>query len=437
MKLLVLDFTPSHGDIKQVLKSREWECVWLNALDINSVCERLRSARVDMALILDSPSRSQEFLVKKLHQELGSLPIVYKSEKRIDLHELLGDLEAGFARLKQKSAVENTDTQKDKKLELDPRFFKSIDLYHVIDRMFSFFGHKLLCEDIHWIAHNELPHFLNQEIKELKLELEVDYKRSHRLKSLNENNPIEVVKWLRELPFAKVDLSHAAVFNEGTGTHLWYPLYDQGKPLGSVLLKGLEVENIEVVIDAIEDDIKMISRFLSFALQMWEAQSLAIVDDLTELHNQRYLPRVVDREMARADRIGKKFTVLFIDVDYFKKVNDSNGHWVGSHLLVELAKIFKSGIRSCDYAFRYGGDEFVLVLVDSDAAGSQIVAERLRQKIESTTFEVEGRSLNLTVSIGLACYPDHAQSRQDIIELADQAMYYGKNKSRNIVYVAS
>jgi diguanylate cyclase (GGDEF)-like protein len=186
-----------------------------------------------------------------------------------------------------------------------------------------------------------------------------------------------------------------------------------------------------------EEALQMMSRFLSFAVSMWEIQNLTLIDDLTELHNQRYLPRALDREISRAQRLGKKFTVLFMDVDYFKKVNDSRGHAVGSDLLVEISKIFKSNLRSCDYAFRYGGDEFVALLVDSDAVGSEVVAERLRQKIEGTSFLIEGQSMKLTVSIGLACFPDHAGSRQAIIALADEAMYKGKNKSRNIVYVAS
>src|SRR6185437_8993666 len=130
-------------------------------------------------------------------------------------------------------------------------------------------------------------------------------------------------------------------------------------------------------------------------------------------------------------------SLLFLDIDYFKMVNDGRGHWVGSKLLIELSKVLRLQVRSCDYCFRYGGDEFIVLLSGSTAENSKKVAERIRKAVESTTFSVEGHNMNLTVSIGLAAFPEHAQSASGLIQIADQAMYYGKKKSRNIVFVAS
>jgi diguanylate cyclase (GGDEF)-like protein len=118
-------------------------------------------------------------------------------------------------------------------------------------------------------------------------------------------------------------------------------------------------------------------------------------------------------------------------------VNDGRGHYIGSKLLVELGQLFKQQVRACDYAFRYGGDEFIILLSSSNAESSKKVAERIRKAVEERTFSVEGQNLNLTVSIGLAAYPEHGQTAASLIQLADQAMYYGKRKSRNIVFVAS
>lgn len=182
--------------------------------------------------------------------------------------------------------------------------------------------------------------------------------------------------------------------------------------------------------------IKSCSTHVEFCWQYWLSKQESFMDDLTSLYNQRYMPVVFEREIARMERLQKKFSVLFMDIDYFKQVNDTRGHWIGSRLLIEVAKIIKACTRTCDYSFRYGGDEFVIVLVDTSPENGQIVAERIRAAIEREQFLVEGHDVKLTVSIGLAAYPDHAKSTVELINLADQAMYYGKHKSRNIVFLA-
>ncbi len=146
---------------------------------------------------------------------------------------------------------------------------------------------------------------------------------------------------------------------------------------------------------------------------------------------------VLENEIYRAQREDLRFSVLFMDVDFFKSINDSRGHLIGSRLLIEVSKILKFNLRRSDYAFRYGGDEFVVVLPVTSSKGAQIAAERIREHIEKTNFVVDGVALKLTLSIGLATFPDHAKTHKDIIKMADEAMYCGKNKSRNIVFVAS
>lgn len=177
-------------------------------------------------------------------------------------------------------------------------------------------------------------------------------------------------------------------------------------------------------------------RYLSYCFQFFEANSQTLRDDLTSLFNQKCLSMVLESEIHRSNREKAKFSVLFIDIDHFKKVNDTMGHWVGSHLLVELGGLLSSSVRKSDYAFRYGGDEFVVILPATDSAGAENAAERIRAKVEGNTFCVDGATIPLTLSIGIATFPDHAQSHEEIIKMADEAMYNGKNKSRNIVLLA-
>jgi diguanylate cyclase (GGDEF)-like protein len=166
-------------------------------------------------------------------------------------------------------------------------------------------------------------------------------------------------------------------------------------------------------------------------------QAMTYKDDLTDLYNQRYLPVVLEQELSRASRSSKEFSVLFCDVDYFKTVNDTKGHMVGSRVLVELSKVLKGSIRATDFAFRYGGDEYVIVLSDANSKNAAQVAERLRQRTAGTTFDVGGNEIKITLSIGVATYPEHAKSIDANMQMADEAMYYGKHKSRNVVSVAS
>lgn len=160
-------------------------------------------------------------------------------------------------------------------------------------------------------------------------------------------------------------------------------------------------------------------------------------DDVTNLYNQKYLPVITENLIEESKANDQSFSVLFIDVDFFKKVNDTKGHMVGSGILCELGEILQKNIREDDYPFRYGGDEFLLLLSNTDSEGAAQIAERIRAQVEAHEFSIGEHKINITLSIGIASYPEHATTKEDVIELADQAMYYGKNKSRNIVFVAS
>jgi len=166
-------------------------------------------------------------------------------------------------------------------------------------------------------------------------------------------------------------------------------------------------------------------------------QEMAYVDDVTDLHNTRFLNGFLDREIQRSIEKDTSFSILFIDADKFKHVNDGYGHVVGSKLLRELGAKLKTYVRDTDALVRYGGDEFIVVLGLADIRSAHGVAERVRSGVESHVFlKDDNLDLRITVSIGVATYPLHAKSKEEIIEAADQAMYGAKNRSRNCVYSA-
>lgn len=169
-----------------------------------------------------------------------------------------------------------------------------------------------------------------------------------------------------------------------------------------------------------------------------EAKELAYVDDLTSLYNARYLDHVLDEQIERAHHMKQPLSVVFMDLDHFKKVNDNHGHLVGSRVLVEVADVIRRCVRPGDIVVRYGGDEYTLILPDTDANGARAVAERIRTSIEAQVFLAtsEGLELRLTASIGVAAVPEDARTKRDVLRLADMAMYYAKEKTRNAVYAA-
>lgn len=166
---------------------------------------------------------------------------------------------------------------------------------------------------------------------------------------------------------------------------------------------------------------------------------LLYLDEPTGLGNTRYLHHVLDQSFDKWEKAGRKgtFSVLFIDVDKFKGINDTHGHLVGTKLLHEMGQIIKQNLRKTDVAFRYGGDEFVVLLDGASSAVACAIAERIRSQVEGTQLLArEGHDIRLTLSIGVANCPEHAVSKKDIIDAADNAMYAVKRSSRNRVYLA-
>src|SRR4030095_1284101 len=163
-------------------------------------------------------------------------------------------------------------------------------------------------------------------------------------------------------------------------------------------------------------------------------------DELTALLNSKSFFTELGREVARAEEEGQPFCVLMMDLDYFKQVNDSYGHMVGSRTLQDVGVVIKASLRSGDVAARFGGEEFAAFLLDADYAQALVAAERVRSAIENHLFSAASLTspdpeilFKITISIGVAAYPDDAKDPIQLVEMADSALYRAKRSGRNTI----
>lgn len=163
-----------------------------------------------------------------------------------------------------------------------------------------------------------------------------------------------------------------------------------------------------------------------------QLKQTTLQDDLTTAFNRRHLDAYLEEELERSRRYGRTFSMLFFDMDHLKTVNDRYGHLAGSRVLREVAQIIQDKLRKSDRLFRYGGDEFVVTLPETGAAGALRVANRLRRAVRGHRFlATEGRTVSLTASFGVATFPHDGSSQEEMIRVADQAMYRVKSKTRD------
>jgi diguanylate cyclase (GGDEF)-like protein len=167
------------------------------------------------------------------------------------------------------------------------------------------------------------------------------------------------------------------------------------------------------------------------------AQRLAYLDEVTGLFNVRYLSKLLDDEIKKSIENGHAFAVLFIDIDRFKSVNDQYGHLAGSRVLQLMGQLLKKWVPESRNVFRYGGDEFVALISNCTLKQALEIGERVRKNSENASFNLgDGISVKVTLSIGVALFPDHAQEKRDLMATADHAMYQAKRSTRNAVFIA-
>jgi len=217
------------------------------------------------------------------------------------------------------------------------------------------------------------------------------------------------------------------------------PLISKGRTLGVIELINLASDNTD------REHLELLYALADFAAIAIEnaryvsrIKELTIIDDCTGLYNARHMHTLLETEISRSVRYQAPFSFIFLDLDHFKEINDQHGHLVGSRLLKEIGQTLKFSLRTVDYAVRYGGDEFVLILPRAGSEEALKVAHRLREALNREVFfRREGLNIKISASFGVSTYPDDAINKEDIIRLADQAMYHVKNTTRDGVRAAA
>jgi diguanylate cyclase (GGDEF)-like protein len=243
--------------------------------------------------------------------------------------------------------------------------------------------------------------------------------------------------------FVTADLQKDPRVHDGSiATVVAFPLSCRGRRIGALI--GLdrvastrEPRLAAVVLRSVRVLLEPVAVALDNAVLLKRAEALSVTDDLTSLYNSRYLNQVLRRESKRASRNGRPLSLLFIDLDGFKAVNDAHGHLCGSRALVEAAAIIRTSARETDVVARFGGDEFALILPDTGAEGALAVGERIRERLAAHAFlAVDGLDIHLTASVGVATQPEAANSSQDLMRAADAAMYQVKDRGKNGIRAA-
>src|SRR5437660_8911240 len=223
-----------------------------------------------------------------------------------------------------------------------------------------------------------------------------------------------------------------------TRSIICFPVRSKLRVLGVIQLVNVDMEHFsDPEIFFLQSLCDYAAIAIENARSVEKIQELTITDDCTGLYNARHLYKTLETEVYRSARFGYEFTVLFIDLDRFKQVNDTHGHLIGSKLLAEIGYLIKAQLRLIDYAFRYGGDEFVILLPQTGKDSALVVARRLRDTLRTSTFcQEEGLNLNVRASMGVATFPHDAKTPHDIIRQADDMMYLVKNTSRDDIGIA-
>jgi two-component system, cell cycle response regulator len=239
------------------------------------------------------------------------------------------------------------------------------------------------------------------------------------------------------LPGKALKLAEAVVFDEGTRLRGFksvkvLPLRAGDAVLGTLVLaartsdayRGDVVRQLEVVGLQAGDSV--------LRARLFEAtERLATTDGLTGLVNHRTLQARLDEHLAACQRYARKVSFILIDIDHFKAVNDTYGHPTGDLVLRGIARLLQTEARTTDVAARYGGEEFALVMPETDRAGAVRTAERIREKVAKAVFQSDQGELKVTLSVGVATFPDDAQTKGDLVELADGGLYHAKRHGRN------
>ncbi|NTX06756.1 MULTISPECIES: diguanylate cyclase [unclassified Myxococcus] len=284
---------------------------------------------------------------------------------------------------------------------------------------------------------------------------EVDGKRMHRVarmtgvtahgkalegRSFADNNGLvaNVVRYGAPLPGRDLKaMDRQVIFDDetqirGLGALKIFPLVAGDRILGTLVAGSRKKANFEQDVLRMIEVIAIQAAQAVLRAQLYEQmERMATTDGLTGLFNHRTFQAKADEILAQARRYQRKCSVVLTDVDHFKSVNDTYGHPTGDQVLKGVARIIKSMARDTDVVARYGGEEFVIIMPETDAKGAFTISERIREAVKAEVFQTEMGPLRITMSLGIATFPDHGMEKQQLIDLADQCLYHSKRNGRN------
>ena len=244
---------------------------------------------------------------------------------------------------------------------------------------------------------------------------------------------------LNNRPVLQKDLVHEhryledmRLLEEGLRCYALFPLSSRERAIGVLAIGSCQQAAFD---DATLARLQPMADAVALAFEnvrlFQKTRELSITDEVTPLHNFRYFHQALERELKLVNRYGGALSLLFVDLDRFKPINDQYGHLRGSRTLREVGFLVRAAVRETDIPARYGGDEFVVVLPQTDAQSATVLAEKMRRLVEGHTFlQEEGINARLGVSLGVATYPSEANSKEALIRLADKRMYEDKESRR-------
>jgi diguanylate cyclase (GGDEF)-like protein len=255
---------------------------------------------------------------------------------------------------------------------------------------------------------------------------------------------LRVARWVisHGRDFATADLRKDARTTGPVGAVLAWPLRCRAQTVAAlVVMERQAAKQVPQLSSAVGDALGIMlegpAQALDNALRLRRTEALSVTDDLTQLYNSRYLNQVLRREAKRASRSGRPLSLLFLDLDGFKGVNDTHGHQAGSRALVEASAVIRRCARETDVVARFGGDEFAIILPDTGSEGAAAVGDRVRERLGAHPFlDGDGLQVRLTASVGVATLPDVAASAEELVRAADMAMYQVKESGKNGVRIA-
>src|SRR5690606_24963042 len=214
------------------------------------------------------------------------------------------------------------------------------------------------------------------------------------------------------------------------------PLLHHGRVLGTLILGARRRHAFgDTVRPTLEVLASHLAVSLSNARMVHKLETMATTDGLTGLLNKRAMHEAASQKIAAANRFGRKLSLLVVDIDFFKKVNDTHGHDIGDIVIKGLAGVLERQKRTTDVVARFGGEEFVVLCEQTDESGAQQLGERIREELGKTTFHTPNGPLQVTCSVGVATFPGAGEKWDELFKAADEALYVSKRGGRNRVTV--